>query len=389
MLVDRPIPPVPLMLVSQLQYKSGHWHRDADGEASHAQLVLVFGDRMVLRAGGYLPELQRMFPAAEVVCCSSGGDIKGASATEGGLVATAIAFGRATLKVVEEAVSCVGDSEDAGARVGRRLLEDGLRHVFVLCEGLNINGSALARGLDGSLPDSVSVSGGLAGDGEHFVETVVGVGGRVHARRVVGIGFYGEHLEVGVGSFGGWEPFGPDRLVTRADGNVLYELDGRPALDVYQELLGPFGYALPASGLLFPLKIRRSVTGQGVIRTILGVDEGARSVTFAGDVPEGWTARLVRTQLDALIAAAGTAADRSRVPGASGPPDLTLAVSCIGRRLLLQQRVDEELQQVQLALGSRVLAGFYSYGELAPARNGSCELHNQTMTLTTLRERPA
>ncbi len=103
---------------------------------------------------------------------------------------------------------------------------------------------------------------------------------------MVAVGFYGERLDVGIGSYAGWDAFGPERMITRSEGNVLYEIDGRNALELYQELLGPLGYALPASGLLFPRKVRANVTGTGVVRTILGVNAGDGSVTFAGDVPQ-------------------------------------------------------------------------------------------------------
>ena len=363
---------------------------DTSARAAGAQLVLAFGDRASLRAAGYLVGLRARFPKATVVSCSSGGNILGRDMNEEGVVATAVEFESCTVQTAETVLASSADSEAAGARLGRMLPANELRHVLVFVEGLQVNGSALARGLTAALPAGVTVTGGLAADGDRFESTVVGLDGRIDSGRAVAVGIYGGALEIGTGSFGGWEPIEADYRITRSDGNVLYELDERPALQVYKELLGPMGYALPAAGLFFPLKIRETVDDDGVIRTILGIDLQSGSVTFAGDIPHGWSAQLVRTQLDVLIQAAGVAADHSAA-GLSPRRGATLgiAVSCIGRKLLLQRRVGEELARVSAALGPKTtLAGFYSYGELAPSVGmRPCELHNQTMTVTAFTER--
>lgn len=380
------------MILEQLTWSADTSWTPADpsARAPAAQLVLAFGDRASLGEGEYLAGLQSRFPHAAIVSCSSGGSIRGRTLTDEGVVATAIEFESCTVQAVETELALSAESEAAGARLGRLLPAAGLRHVLVFAEGLHVNGSALARGLTAALPAGVSVTGGLAADGDRFQRTIVGLDGRGESGRAVAVGIYGEALEIGTGSFGGWEAIEVDYRITRSEGNVLYELDGRPALHVYKELLGPMGYALPAAGLFFPLKIRESVTGDGVVRTILGVDANGGSVTFAGDIPQGWSARLVRTNLDRLIGAAGVAAGQSAA-GLSSHRGATLglAVSCIGRKLLLQQRVGEELAKVCGALGPRVtLAGFYSYGELAPSTGmRDCELHNQTMTVTAFTER--
>ncbi|MEP6991296.1 MAG: FIST N-terminal domain-containing protein [bacterium] len=380
------------MHVEQLQFATGKWAEAGGGNADPAsiQLVLAFGDRDLLQSAAPYSYLRARYPDAAIVSCSSGGDVLGAHVEDGGIVATAVGFAHARVQAVEERLHDSAESERAGIALVHRLKKDGLRHVLIFAEGLRVNGSALARGVAGALPAGVPVTGGLAADGEDFGRTAVGLDGTATEGRVVAVGLYGDSLDIGIGSYGGWQPFGQERVITRSRGNELLELDGRPALDLYKELLGPLGYALPASGLLFPLRVRESTGRQGVVRTILGVDVAARSVTFAGDVPEGWLARLMRTDLDTLIRAAGSAADRSIMVDASGSPSLVLAVSCIGRKLLLQQRVHEELALVGQRFGSSArMAGFYSYGELAPSEHGApCELHNQTMTLTTLRERP-
>ena len=75
---------------------------------------------------------------------------------------------------------------------------------------------------------------------------------------MVAVGLYGEHVKLGHGSKGGWDTFGPERIVTKSDGNVLYELDDKPALALYKEYLGDRAAGLPGSALLFPLALRAS-----------------------------------------------------------------------------------------------------------------------------------
>lgn len=379
------------MRIEHLTYTARRWHEAGTALTAldGAQLVLVFGARDVLGADDWLAPLRQRYPSARIVACSSGGNIAGERVTTEGAVATAVQLESSSCRVAETGLESAASSERAGRTLARALAGPDLQHVLVLAEGLGVNGSALARGLAAELPAGVSVSGGLAADGDRFERTVVGLDGAPSSQRAVAIGFYGGRLDVAVGSYGGWQAFGPEYTITRAEGNVLYELDGRSAFDLYKELLGPLGYALPASGLMFPLKVRSTPGGAGLVRTILGVDEARGSGTFVGDGPVGSSARLVRTTLDDLIEASGIAAERCADGENGGPPGLALAVSCIGRRLLLQQRVEEEVVRVRRAMGTRMhVTGFYSDGELAPLVAGSaCELHNQTMTITRILER--
>jgi hypothetical protein len=206
--------------------------------------------------------------------------------------------------------------------------------------------------------------------------------------RVVAIGLYGKHLRVGYGSLGGWEAFGPERFVTRSVNNVLYELDGQSALALYKRYLGEHAAGLPATGLLFPLAVRLKGGRTSLVRTILGIDESAQSITFAGDIPQGSYARLMRANFDRLIDGAMVAARDCLRQADASEPELALLISCVGRKLLLGQRIEEEVEGVRRVLGaSAVLAGFYSYGEICPhLGEPRGELHNQTMTITTLAE---
>jgi hypothetical protein len=275
-----------------------------------------------------------------------------------------------------------------GQLLAEQLLAPELVHVFVLSDGLKVNGSELVSGLSELLPPGVALTGGLCGDGPRFEQTHVCVNRFEPGARVVALGFYGSQLRIGMGSLGGWDPFGPERRVTRSVANVVYELDGKPALDLYEQYLGEHASGLPASGLLFPLMVRSQRDQAGVVRTILAIDRDQRSLTFAGDVPTGHFARLMRANFDRLVEGAAGAAQNCQQALSGRPAQLAILISCVGRKLVLKQRIEEEVEAVQRILGNEpVLAGFYSYGEISPfTPSARCELHNQTMTITTFSE---
>ncbi|MFM8533660.1 MAG: FIST signal transduction protein [Acidimicrobiia bacterium] len=353
---------------------------------SDAQLVLVFGDRAALAASQFRASLQERWPKATVIGCSTAGQIHGTEVFDAGLVATAVRFDHTRVRIATAAVN-VGDSAAAGAALAGQLAAPDLVHMLIISEGLDINGEALVRGIGERLGPSVSVSGGLSADGEHFRETTVLVGNELKTNTVAAIGLYGSRLKVGCGSLGGWDSFGPERQITRSAGNVLYELDGQSALALYKRYLGEHAADLPASGLLFPLSLRTRQASAPVVRTILSVNEADQSLTFAGDVPIDGYVRLMKANFDRLIDGA-VGAGRVSAAALGTPVDLALSISCVGRRMVLRQRVEEEGEGDRDIVGpGAAITGFYSYGEISPfTPKARCELHNQTMTVTTLSE---
>ena len=305
------------------------------------------------------------------------------------MVCTAVQFDNTTLSSAQVLVKAPEDSREAGRQLARSIDHRGLVHAFVLSDGLNVNGSELVKGLTEALPSDVTVTGGLSGDDDRFERTLIVWGKELLTSNVAIVGFYGERLRVGYGSLGGWDPFGPERVITRSRGNVLYELDNHSALNLYKTYLGDQASGLPATGLLFPLALRADAqSGDGVVRTILAVDESEQSMTFAGDMPEGSRARLMKANFDRLIDGAVGAARTSYHALQGNSPALAILISCVGRKMVLKQRVEEEVEGVREIVGDgAVLTGFYSYGEISPfTPNANCELHNQTMTVTTLSE---
>jgi hypothetical protein len=373
-----------------VQVRQERWSADQgwQGPGGHddAQLVLAFGDRASISHPQLITTLAARWPAAAVIGCSTAGQISGTDVCDAGVVATSIRFDHTEIRVATAAVT-VAASAAAGAALAEALTGPGLVHVLVISEGLDINGEALVRGLGERLPAGVSVTGGLSADGELFRETVVLHSGAVHRNAVLAVGFYGTRLKVGCGSLGGWDSFGPERQITRSAGNILYELDGQSALALYKRYLGEHASDLPASGLRFPLSLRTREVSAPVVRTILSVSEADQSLTFAGDVPVGGYVRLMKANFDRLIDGA-VGAGRISAEALGTPVDLALLISCVGRRMVLRQRVEEEVEGVRDIVGPRAaIAGFYSYGEISPfTPQARCELHNQTMTVTTFAE---
>lgn len=365
-----------------------HGSSACDSERAEPRLVLAFAPPQRLQSPDTWRALRRRWPSATLVAASTAGEIHGARVLDESLVTTALASTKTDVRCASVSLAAYANSEDAGAALGSMLTGHHLRHVLVFSDGLNVNGSALVRGLTRALPSGVSLSGGLCGDGARFERTFVCLNEFNAVPSIVGVGFYGAALRVGVGSLGGWDSFGPERRITRSDGNVLYELDGQPALSLYERYLGHHAADLPASGLLFPLTVRAERQEQGVVRTILGIDAASKSLRFAGDVPVGSFARLMHANFDRLIDGAVGAAATSRDALGGSQAELAILISCIGRKLVLKQRVEEEVEGVQRVLGPEAkLTGFYSYGEISPfAADARCELHNQTMTVTTLSE---
>ncbi len=349
-------------------------------------LAIAFGASNLYEAPGPLQALARAYPQSHLIGCSTAGEIFDTAITDDSLSVAVVRFERTELKTAFATVAASGDSFAAGQSLAAQLAAPNLRGVLVLSDGHYVNGSALVAGLNAGLPNCVVVTGGLAGDGDRFERTWVLQDGEPRTGLVSAAGFYGDHVRIGHGSKGGWDLFGIERRVTRSRDNVLFELDGRPALALYKEYLGERASGLPATALLFPLSLRIGAEDEKLlVRTVLAVDEATQSMTFAGDIPEGALVQLMHANFDRLIEGAGEAAMMTNAKTTA--PLLSIAISCVGRRLVLGERTEEELEATRDVLPPHTRQiGFYSYGEISPYASGHCDLHNQTMTLTTISE---
>ena len=375
------------MELATFRYQQGAWSQSFPELDSPNTLILAFAAPMFHDQVELWAQLKRAYPDSTVIGCSTSGEIEHTRIRDESIVVAAARFGATRVRHAAARLSDASESFNAGERIADALAATDLKVVIVLSEGLHVNGSELVRGLNARLPAEVVVTGGLAGDGDRFGRTWVMANGRVETNGVVAVGLYGEAVRVGHGSKGGWDTFGPERIVTKSEGNVLYALDDKPALALYKEYLGERASGLPGSALLFPLALRASMDDKNsVVRTVLAVDEAKQSMTFAGDIPTGHYAKLMRANFDRLILGAQAAGSAARLME-HAPATLSIAISCVGRRLVLGERTEEETEATVETLpeGTQQI-GFYSYGEISPHTTGRCDLHNQTMTLTVLSE---
>ncbi|MGB0718925.1 MAG: FIST signal transduction protein [Bdellovibrionales bacterium] len=365
----------------------GGWKSLKGENCGDAQLVIFFGGQGVLNDGARFEDIKAAYPDAQIIGCSTGGEILNEDVLDGSVVSAALRFDKTRIQSTVEAVQSAEDSFAAGKKIAESLNADDLGNVFIISDGMNVNGSDLIRGLYDVLDDKVIVTGGLAGDAADFGTTYVGLNAVPTPKKIAAIGFYGDALKVGYGSVGGWDPFGPERVVTRSEGNVLFELDGKPALDLYKEYLGDEAEKLPGSALFFPLIVfPEGRKDNSLVRTIVGIDEAAKSMIFAGDIPRGYMAQLMQGEFGSLADGAGEAAALSL--DACGDGDrLAILVSCIGRKLLMGHSIADETEAVAEVLDYAPTIGFYSYGEICHQQfTKECALHNQTMTVTLFHE---
>lgn len=369
-----------------MRTKSGSWEFMQDTPLNNP-LVLVFGDRMLLEDQGIYEEIRGFYPEGEIVFGSTSGEILETRVYEETLTLTAIEFEKSEFKVISRNIKDFVDIQKMGAELASAFDTEQLRHLFVVSDGSFVNGSGLIEGLEQAEGFNATITGGLCGDGARFEKTLTSHNENPKQGEVVAIGLYGETLEVSYANYGGWTTFGPEREITRSEGNVLFEIDGQPALDLYKTYLGEKASELPQSALLYPLSVQSAEGEEPLVRTILNIDEEQNSMILAGDVPQGSGVQLMMSTMDDIAEGASYAAEFAMSDRAN-EPELALLVSCIGRKLVLAQRIEEEIEEVKDVIGSKAaIAGFYSYGEMAPfAGCSACQLHNQTMTLTLLSE---
>ena len=379
--------------MTQKQYKyDGKWSDELDKSLDSSKtLVLFFGSSKKEHVQKALQEIQETYKNSIIVGASTAGEIYMDELEEESAVVSVVKFETTQVRLTTELINDTKDSFHIGERIATTLTRNDLKSIFVLSDGLNINGSQLTSGLNSVLDSATVVSGGLAGDGANFESTWVIVNGEMKSHYVSALGFYGNTIEVESGYRGGWDKFGIQRKVTRATDNILYELDNKPALDIYKMYLGDKAKDLPSSGLLFPLELEiNEVNKSKTVRTILAVDEDKKSITFAGDIPEGSFVSLMKANHDRLIEGAFDASRSVNLKNHKDEEVLCIAISCIGRKLVLKQKVEDELEATLENLPDNTKQiGFYSYGEISPGDSGKCNLHNQTMTLTVIWEKDA
>lgn len=354
-------------------------------------LVLVFGSRFILENASIYDKVKALFSDGHLVFGSSAGNITSNSVDDESVVITAIEFEKSSFIVKKTNVFLDDNKTIDSVKIGKDLIstfpKNKLKHVFIVSEGSFINGSQLTIGLNDTSKKDYKITGALCGDSARFKKTLSSYNEAPKEGEIIAIGFYGDQLEVTSASQGGWIPFGLSRTVTQSENNILYQIDDKPALNLYKNYLGEKSKELPAAALLFPLSVTLKNSKKSIVRTILSIDEKNNSLVLAGDIPEGSKVQLMMTSKDQLLNASELAAQRA-INKRKNNPELAILISCIGRKLVLDQRVEEEVEEVQLVVGNTTfISGFYSYGEIAPFEGETdCQLHNQTIAVTLISE---
>jgi hypothetical protein len=378
------------MKTASALYKNNSFLREKNEENmkfEDVQLVLGFGSSAMVSQEKSFADIKNKFPNAEIAMCSSAGEIYDNQVLDDSISLVAIQFQSSTLKTSEINIQDFDSSYEAGKTLIMNLPQENLKFVFVLSDGGKVNGSELVKGMNFSKEKNVLITGGLAGDGTNFEKTFVGLNQLPQTGKIIALGFYGDKLVLSHGSYGGWESFGLERTATKSVENILYEIDGKSALSLYKTYLGKFADELPGSALLFPLSVKLDEYQEAIVRTILSIDDENESITFAGDIPKGSKIKFMKANFDKLIDAAGDAAN-SCLEMEKNKPKVALLISCVGRKLIMPNRIDEEIEAISEIFGNKtLLSGFYSYGEISPLNpNANCELQNQTMTITGINE---
>ncbi|TDE53703.1 FIST signal transduction protein [Flavobacterium sp. GT3P67] len=378
------------MKIASLLYKNNIFFRERNNENmnfNEAQLIIGFGSRELLSQDNPFNEIKIKFPNAQIALCSSAGEIFKNEVLDNTISLVALQFKSTSLETTQVRIDDYSSSFEAGKALIQNFSQENLKLIFVLSDGGKVNGSELVKGMNFLKNNEVLITGGLAGDGTKFEKTIVGLNQRPESGNIIAIGFYGDKLVLSHGSSGGWEAFGIERTITKAKANVLFEIDHKSALGIYKKYLREYADELPESALHFPLSIKLDEDQDPVVRAILSIDAENQTMTFAGDIPEGSKVRFAKANFDQLIDAS-TEAAISCLEMSKDKPKLAILISCVGRKILLGNRVEEEVEAVEAIFGDHTtLTGFYSYGEISPLKPlANCELHNQTMTITCINE---
>ena len=370
-------------------FKNGdeNWYYLQEKVPLQNPLVLVFGNRYLLEDENIIKNIREEFTYENIVFGSTSGEILDGSFQDNSISVTAIELENTTFVIERENISNFNmQSNLLGEKLLVKLPKEKLKHLFVLSDGL-LDGSKLIEGLENNLSNTIAITGGLCGDDARFEKTVTSFNDNPKTGEVVLIGLYGETLEISYASAGGWFPFGPERKITKSKGNIIFEIDNKPALDVYKNHLAHRAIGLPSASLSFPLNVTYENKNQAVVRTILDIDESQNSLILAGDAPENSKVQLLMASVDAIIDGAQLATQLA-MKNRKKKAEIAILVSCIGRKFVMNNRVGEEIEYVKESLGaSTLITGFYSYGQIAPFDgNDYANLHNQTMTVTLISE---
>jgi len=378
------------MLTKSYKFTNNEWSESFDPSLdSENTMILVFFESTLV-IDQHLKNIKAVYPKSKILGSSTSGEIQNGEINDHSIVCVVTRFKHTRLKLFSAPIN-FATSAEVGRTISESLVSPELKNILLFTDGLNIDGSDLIKEMHQTLLDkniNVPITGGLAGDGNRFINTFVIFGTEIKTHHAVALGFYGEHIQIFAGTGTGWDPFGPLRVVTKAERNTIFEIDGIPALKLYREYLKEDAQNLPVSGVLFPLGVSWG-KNENIVRSVARIDEANNGLIFASRIPENSKVQLMHSNVMKLIKAAENALDNCPMDFTQDTPTLAVIVSCIGRRMIMGQKTEDEIEIIRDRLPIHAeICGFYSYGEFAPTANKQNELHNQTMTLIIFQERP-
>lgn len=328
-----------------------------------------------------------------LVGCTTDGEISSAGLSTESVVILALTSD--TVRFHTTAVPALSQgSYEAGVKIGQAFAGKNCRYLQIFSDGLTGNAVKIIDGIKSVLGRQILIAGGTAGDGGRFARTFQYYDGEVLTDSITAVAFEGDY-SIGTGIGCGWFPVGTAKQVTKARDNIVYELDGQPALPIYEKFLGRYASQLPAVGVEYPLGLldnHDDIAGDEyfLCRATMGVDHEQQFIRFAGDIPEGSMVKMTMGNENDLLKAAGKAARDALIDmrhhSEEIQPQAVFLYSCMARRIVLGSRTAEEIDEIRKITGEDVpIIGFYTYGEYGPAgKRKLSRFHNETVTISII-----
>jgi hypothetical protein len=258
--------------------------------------------------------------------------------------------------------------------------------TLTLVDGLSGAGERFVNSMVENTQALHQVVGGAAGDEGKFVATEVGEPERAGTDMAAALHVF-SRTPWGIGIGHGLEPTTSKMRVTRAKGNVVQEIDGRPAFAVYQGHARERGITLSAANAgeyLIANELGILVAGK-VTRARAPLSVGADgSLTCAAEVPQGAHVAILDGRPDAMVAAAREAAEEALQHLQGQSPAGVLVFDCVCRGLILKDGFQREIDAVRQVMGEVPVAGFLTYGEIASYSGRIESWHNTTAVVLAI-----
>lgn len=356
----------------------------------HPDLVLLFAS-VRFEQDALLRGILSVTWDAPLVGCSTAGEILPEGPSRRSLVVMTIRS--TTLKIttgVGHRISA--NPRQAGQEAANQMTAAKLpspHGLLMFSDGLTGNVAEVVRGMQDVLGLSFPIVGGSSADDFRFTRTYQYYRGQLFNDSVPTVLLAGP-IALGVGARHGWKPLGKPRQVTRAAANVVQELDGQSAVNLYETYFGKAAASLKSEvladmSIVYPLGMPIPGEEEYLLRNVLRVDPNG-ALVYAGEIPEGTEVRLMMGSKAKALEAARRAAELAMLAIAPRSPSFALVFSSCSRSRLFGNRAGEEISEIRNVLGKTVpLIGFYDYGEQAPLTaagfKGRSYFHNESLVV--------